>query len=1278
MAEQVGGLYVTVGVDAKKAILEAKELNEKLYAISRTIAGLNKSTNLDGLTRQLKKANAEATKTKASLASAGTGGGSKANAEALKLLEQQQKQMNDLRALDNKAQIEAAAAQAVARQKAAQAAAAEQKRLAQLTMQQLEKEIAATAAAAEAQVKAAQREVAAATKATAEIGAAHRALTKEIQADYDRQARAAEKAAARETRAAAAAASSRRGALKRGGADFASAGAAAVSGNAGYALANVAQGVIKMSGAITGASKAAMGLSLGFGAIAAAGLAVEAVIAGVTIKVAEFGIKTAASFETLQIQLEGLLGSAKKGKEEMDFLLNLGQTSIVPTESLIAASRQLAAFGVENTKQRRDLVQFISDFGTATSATEQQIYFLALAVGQVAARGKADMVDLKQLGNAGIKTIDIYKAVGKEIGKPWEEVRDGVKDGIITADLLIAALASLDEKYQGTAKKAMKSTNGLLANIKDVVTVGMGRAFESLNKQVGAVLQDVIDALKKVDFSQIAIAIQNVISNINTALGGVPDAGDATVTFFNKTLPDAIRFVGNDIATLVKDIRVAFLAVQTAGLAVEVAFHGIAAAIVTIAIAVYDSVNAMTLGLGGLVDSATLKIRDTLVSAQQDAAAAGNAAIDQLIIKNDELNALWATPVNKELTYSISYAGAYGPGGSVYNSQLGPYVLDAMKPKPEKPPKIDPVGGSSGSSGAAKVNPMIQKLKDLVSAIKELVTQSMRGRDSLREMFQVPFASKVVQGGGQAITAANKAFASGDVDTIVSQYKEARQALEDFYAVGVQRGSKANRKAMLAQRKEDVAFLKRQTGELVRLATARAQMEQQLADAEEAYNKQVDAIQKNRDAQQKQYDAQQKAIARQYDDYYTATSATTGTFTKGAINVAQDALDAATDAYDKAKEKLDELTAARDEFLSSLKEMAYNFVNDLSKVNEEITRFTRLDAIGSFSSVTENVASTKSFTQGLKDRLAALKDFAANVATLTSAGLDKGLLQQILLGGPEESGALAKSLAGASASEIADINAIQADLASTVSGMQRESSAAWFDAGIAAQEAFTSPLKAAMDAAQKQVDSLNQQKDLALGILEAWNTDQTAMYDAQEEAAAAHYQEIQDNMVAAMKLNQQRMQQLADQIDERMKVLPDNAYAQGLAVIDGLIKGLGDSDKLKELKAAARAMAQEIKRSVNETLGISSPSRVMIESGYNVGLGLAAGMGLSEPLVADSASSLARAAIGTLGGDGAALSGGDTLVKVFIGERELTDIVDYQIERADATSGSFVMTGRRL
>jgi len=83
----------------------------------------------------------------------------------------------------------------------------------------------------------------------------------------------------------------------------------------------------------------------------------------------------------------------------------------------------------------------------------------------------------------------------------------------------------------------------------------------------------------------------------------------------------------------------------------------------------------------------------------------------------------------------------------------------------------------------------------------------------------------------------------------------------------------------------------------------------------------------------------------------------------------------------------------------------------------------------------------------------------------------------------------------------------------------------------------------------------------------------------------------------------------------------------------------------------------------------------MMRYGEWVSEGLAIGMESALPKVEAAALSMASASIPSLP-EGQA--GGDTLVKVYIGDTELRDIVDVQVGKADTANGSYVMTGRRL
>lgn len=350
------------------------------------------------------------------------------------------------------------------------------------------------------------------------------------------------------------------GAAMRGGGMF---GAFVAVRNIGdvFNKAKEAAAGLGATGAMAGGAIAA--------AFATAALAVTGVAAGflaLGVEIGKVGITSAMKLETLGLQLEGLLGSATKAKEELSFLLALGETSTVPTEALIAADRQLAAFGVNVDETRRSLVQFFSDFGTATSATESQIYFLSLALSQVSSYGKANSVDMRQLANAGINVGRVYKIIGDQIGVSTRKVKEGVSDGIVTADRLFAALEVYGQGFAETAAKARKSTAGLLANIQDVFVTRLGIAFQSVNKNIAGILESVMNVLQKVNFEPLGKSFQNAMIAIGRALGQTigPGGNFDLQFFFEHTLPDAIEKTGQAVAIFLNVIKIGINIVRAA------------------------------------------------------------------------------------------------------------------------------------------------------------------------------------------------------------------------------------------------------------------------------------------------------------------------------------------------------------------------------------------------------------------------------------------------------------------------------------------------------------------------------------------------------------------------------------------------------------------------------------------------------------------------------------------------------------------------------------------
>jgi len=1279
VAEQVGGLYVTVGVDAKRAIAEAKLLEKQLGKVAAQLQTLGSGASFAGVTKQLQAVQQQAKTTATTLGNVGKQTGANAGGDAATKAMQQQIDAAHKLALEQEKLYRTQSAQADAillkRMRADQAMDAANARTYGKQYRQAEKMAADVTRSAQ---RSADQQVKAQQKASQQRMSIMQAEAIKMNAVFDKEAKAAERAAQREIKAAELAANRRKVAQQRAAADVTSGSAALIAGNPAYAMANFAQAGIKLTGVLSGVTAGTVAMGVAWAALPVTLAAAAAGITFLGVKIAELGVAQASNQEMLGIQFEGLLGSATKAQQEVDYLLQMSTESLVPTQQLMDADRLLLAFGARHQGLRHDMLEFISAFASVTGASQMQVSNLAYSMGQIISIGKVTAQDMRQLGNAGISQARIFKEVAKQQGISRAEAQKWLAEGKLTAAVVIPAILAQTEKLDEAQKKARDSAAGILANIKDIANVKMGQAFGGLLQSLQPVLKWVEEFIEAFDFEYIAKSFQLVVGYFKEAFAGIGADASGTATGISETVGKTINVVGYAAVRIAQSIVAVFDTVMIAVNTVWAVVQGVFAAMM-------KSVSIIT-GIAGEVpgpwQDAMKAVSTSSDNAFQGAAEGAGIAAQGIINSAVAAGSAWASMFNQIATFRLPNKDQFATGSPTANYWANFY--NPPKPeKPWKPPVIPtlPTGGSK-SSGSKKENPEIQRLKDLIAYWKELIATSIKGRDTLRENFAVPFGPKFAEGLGIAneelskFTAAYKEFTSGDVDSIVGKYKELRQAIEDYYALAEGTGKKGRRKEGRKQRREEIAQLKEYTGELVRLAAERQKINDDLTKLEEKYNDDIDRIGKEREALGKKYAEQQKKINDKYDGYYTATSSTEGSYIAGVIETAQNALDAATKAYEAAQDKLDELKAARQQFMDSIKEMALSFVNDLSKVNEEITRFTRLDSVGSFSSVTESIASTESFTAGLKTRLQALKDFASNVKALTAKGLDSGLLQQILLGGPEQSGALASALAGASSDEIAEINQIQGDLASTITGMQTEASAAWFDAGIAAQEAFTAPLKAAMESAQTQVNELTRQKDLALGILEAWNADQTALLDERQAGVEEQYEKDKKALEDALDANQAAAEDIALQIDERLNGLPTTAYATGLDTIQGMIDGLSDDAKLKELKAAARQMARAITRTVKDELGIESPSTVMIDAGKNVGLGLAVGMGLSEPTVTSAAASLAGAVAGGVGSDGGSL--GDMTVKVFIGDTELRDIVGTEVEYAGQRSGSYVMTGRRL
>jgi tape measure domain-containing protein len=1271
----VGGLYVSVGLDAKPALAAANALQMKMLKLSATINDMNKMTDLSRLTKQFDdvakaadKAAAASAKAAGSVSKSAKTGSGAVVADSSKAKEQQIKIDSEVLAqklklnqvfLDriSKLQLTSTLAATQAVELAAQRELAVKARVAlmagKLTEAEYNKKISLITAnvnviekAANAEIRAQQRVTAAYAQQTTVIGA----LTGRSQNLLIGL-----------------------GAFRSGNFFY---GAAAVGGyfkSMFDGLKNVKSAAGPATGALEGlagaAAKGGMPIQAAAGGLVALKVAAIAAAAAVPLvglaltavgaKIAAEGLSAAADFEMLRIQYEGLLGSADAARREVDYVLKLGTTSIVPTEQLLDANRLLLAFGVNNEAARNSLLEYISAFSSVTGASLTQVQNLSYAIGQINAAGKANAIDLRQLANAGVSQQSIFENIAKQQNISVEAAKKLSEEGKLYANVILPAILGSSEKLKAAEDKARESARGILLNLKDIAKINLGLAFESLLTSLKPILKWVETFIKAFDFKVVAKAWMQVVGYFKQGFGNITGDAAESSKSIAVTIAKAVNLIG---FLAVKAAQAAVAVFNSAMVGINFAWAGIQQ-IIAGALYAISAVLETAAQIPGPWQATARSVADSSWLMAEESSKGAAIASDAWVNGAGAASSAWGnfftnTPKFMSID-ALSNLGAEGPKGKIPKNPDPVWTL----PVPED------LGGGEKAS---------QKIQDYLDRILELLKKASAAGKDLGEALTLPFAAAIKAGGASVKTAAEEAFSSMSIDTIVGKFEDLRSSITDYYAPMVDAeaaGSKALVKKAKAQRNGIISGLREQTSELVRLASDSMRLADQLEKAQETFDKVAEGFAKSRENLTTQFTARQKVVAKQFDDYYTATSATEGKFTKGAITLAQEALDAATRAYEVAQEKLDALREARNSFLQSLTDSVKSFVNNLSNISKEIQTYTRLDDFGSFAMTTSTEANLDSFKKSLQDRLDALKKWRVQVADLMTRGLDSDFLQSLVAAGPEASKDAIAALAGASDAELADFNRIQSDLASEISSLTSSASAQWFDAGIAAQEAFTAPLKSAYEAAQKQVADLTAQKDLALGVLNAWYAEQNELIDAQEAAAKAEFDATAADLNAKITANQTKSSEIATAINGIWSKLPGKAYLGGVNTMISLIEGL--KSKEGALKAEADRIATILENTIKKALSINSPSRVMESIGEDTVDGLILGMQKSGALLDTTLDLSAFTTAASTLPVAPAVTQQSTEVRVFIGDKELTDIVDVQIAESNETNTNLVIAGRR-
>jgi phage-related minor tail protein len=268
------------------------------------------------------------------------------------------------------------------------------------------------------------------------------------------------------------------------------------------------------------------------------------------------------------------------------------------------------------------------------------------------------------------------------------------------------------------------------------------------------------------------------------------------------------------------------------------------------------------------------------------------------------------------------------------------------------------------------------------------------------------------------------------------------------------------------------------------------------------------------------------------------------------------------EVYRVKKQINDELTRINDEYTAKIEASQQRLIEGEQKLTEEYNKAVvdRTKALTSFAGIFDEIKTGSEVTgqqliQNLQGQVTTFAEWADNIKSLASKGIDEGLLEELRLMGPK------------AYAEIAALNTLTDEELQVYAAL-------WKEKNELARIQATEELSGLKNDTQVKIEELRQQTAADLDVYKAeW------------------IKKIQEIRTGTL-----------DEYD----VLNDSMKTIGNQSIQGLMDGL--SEMTGPLLAQAKAIANAVKKTIQSALDIHSPSRETMWMGQMVGQGLIDGM----------------------------------------------------------------------
>lgn len=183
---------------------------------------------------------------------------------------------------------------------------------------------------------------------------------------------------------------------------------------------------------------------------------------------------------------EAMAQAGPKAKELLGWISKLAINSPFSEEGVNQAFQTALAYGFTIDKAK-ELTAAELDFAAATGKSVEVTNMIALALGQMQAKGKVSGQEIIQLTNAGIGVNKILEDMGFTL--------DDVSNGLVDSDKFIQAVIDDMNVFKGAGAAQAATFSGLISTLGDLKAIGLREFFTGTFTTIQPYLADFVGML---------------------------------------------------------------------------------------------------------------------------------------------------------------------------------------------------------------------------------------------------------------------------------------------------------------------------------------------------------------------------------------------------------------------------------------------------------------------------------------------------------------------------------------------------------------------------------------------------------------------------------------------------------------------------------------------------------------------------------------------------------------------------------------------------------------